>query len=287
MNIVTGYTGTPHVTANEAQALNQGIFGSENYVLDVGEKFSATLVDANNITIEDGEGVLQGVQFRIAPGETENVTIDSGTTGYNRIDLICARYTKDVQTGVEAVNLVVIKGTPTSSTPSEPSYNSGDILAGDSPVDFPLYKVTFAGLTPTLAQLFHTRMSNVFVAKGYSIVSSLYITANPFNADYTIDYDFERDSNYLIIVTQGYNTAYNPIPASVNLSLSILKNDETISKMSNDGTNTFKEMTVCAFVHILDTGQIPTFKARATIASSSAVGTDVDEYVMLRILQLA
>lgn len=287
MNIVTGYTGTPHVTANEAQALNQGIFGPSNYVLDVGERFSATLVDANNITIEDGEGVLQGVQFRIAPGETENVSIDSGTTGYNRIDLICARYTKDAQTGVEDVNLVVIKGTPTSSTPSEPAYNTGNVLLSDSPVDFPLYKVTFAGLTPTLAQLFRTRMSNVFVAKGYSIVSSQYITANPFNADYTIDYDFERDSDYLIIVTQGYNTAYNPIPASVNLSLSILKNDETISKMSNDGTNTFKEMTVCAFVHILDTGQIPTFKARATIASESAVGTDVDEYVTLRILQLA
>lgn len=103
MNIVTGYTGTPHITANEAQALNQGILGSGNYVLDVGQKFSATLVDANNITIEDGEGVMQGVQFRIAPGETENVSISNGTTGYNRIDLICARYTKDPQTGIEAV----------------------------------------------------------------------------------------------------------------------------------------------------------------------------------------
>jgi hypothetical protein len=153
MNIVTGYTGTPHVTANEAQALNQGIFGPENYVLDVGQKFSATLVDANNITIEDGEGVLQGVQFRIAPGETENVSIDSGTTGYNRIDLICARYTKDAQTGVEAVNLVVIKGTPTSSTPSEPSYNTGNVLLGASIVDFPLYKVTITGVTPTVSRI--------------------------------------------------------------------------------------------------------------------------------------
>ena len=153
MNIVTGYTGTPHVTANEAQALNQGIFGPENYVLDVGEKFSATLVDANNITIEDGEGVLQGVQFRIAPGETENVSIDSGTTGYNRIDLICARYTKDAQTGVEAVNLVVIKGTPTASTPSEPTYNTGNVLLSDSPVDFPLYKVTITGVTPVVSKI--------------------------------------------------------------------------------------------------------------------------------------
>lgn len=170
MNIVTGYTGTPHVTANEAQALNQGIFGPENYVLDVGQKFSATLVDANNITIEDGEGVMQGVQFRIAPGETENVSIDSGTTGYNRIDLICARYTKDTQTGVEAVNLVVIKGTPTASTPAEPSFNSGDVLMGDSPVDFPLYKVTLTGVTPVVTQMFDDRI--LYASHGETIVTT-------------------------------------------------------------------------------------------------------------------
>lgn len=170
MNIVTGYTGTPHVTANEAQALNQGIFGPENYVLDVGQKFSATLVDANNITIEDGEGVIQGVQFRIAPGETENVSIDSGTTGYNRIDLICARYTKDVQTGVEAVNLVVIKGTPTASTPAEPSFNSGDVLLGDSPVDFPLYKVTLTGVTPVVTQMFDDRI--LYASHGETVVTT-------------------------------------------------------------------------------------------------------------------
>lgn len=153
MNIVTGYTGTPHITANEAQALNQGILGSGNYVLDVGQKFSATIVDANNITIEDGEGVMQGVQFRIAPGETENVSISNGTTGYNRIDLICARYTKDPQTGIEAVNLVVIEGEPSSSDPTEPDYNTGDILTNDSPVDFPLYKVTLTGLTPAITPI--------------------------------------------------------------------------------------------------------------------------------------
>jgi hypothetical protein len=174
MNIVTGYTGTPHVTANEAQALNQGIFGPENYVLDVGEKFSATLVDANNITIEDGEGVMQGVQFRIAPGETENVSIDSGTTGYNRIDLICARYTKDAQTGVEAVNLVVIKGTPTASTPSAPAYNTGNVLLNDSPVDFPLYSVTLTGLAPTLTQLFANRI--ITASKDETIASQSYDT---------------------------------------------------------------------------------------------------------------
>ena len=158
MKIVTGYTGTPHVTSNAAQAFNQGVFGFGNFVLDVlsvwGNHFAATLTDANTVTIQDGDGLIQGVHFRIDPGTTEAVTISNGTSGYKRIDLICARYTKNALTGIEDVSLVVIEGTPDASTPTEPTYNAGSVLNGDSPVDFPLYKVSIDGLTPTLTALF-------------------------------------------------------------------------------------------------------------------------------------
>lgn len=152
MKIVTGYTGTPHISSNDDQARNQGIFGTGNYILDVGQKFNATLTNATTVTLEDGEGMMQGVHFRIEPGMTEAVSISPGTTGYNRIDLICARYTKDASTGVEDVSLVVIEGTPTTSTPSVPTYTEGDILAGDTLAYFPMFKVTINGLTPSIAR---------------------------------------------------------------------------------------------------------------------------------------
>lgn len=153
MNIVTGYRGTPHITANEAQAMNQGIFGTGNYVLDVGNKFAATLESATSVAIQDGEGVIQGVQFRIAPGSVENVSISPGTSGYKRIDYICARYTKNASTGIEDVTLVVVEGTPDASTPTAPTINTGDVLTGSSPVDFALWEVDLDGLTPTLNSL--------------------------------------------------------------------------------------------------------------------------------------
>ena len=153
MNIVTGYRGTPHISANEAQALNQGIFGTGNYVLNVGNKFAATLESATSVAIQDGEGVIQGVQFRIAPGSVENVSISPGTSGYKRIDYICARYTKNASTGIEDVSLIVVEGTPSTSTPTAPTVNTGTILTGGSPVDFPLWEVDLDGLTPTLSSL--------------------------------------------------------------------------------------------------------------------------------------
>ena len=161
MNIVTGYRGEPHITANAMQAFNQGILGSGNYVLDVGNKFAATLTNATTVTVQDGEGVMQGVHFRIAPGDTETVSISPGTSGYKRIDLICARYTKSAITGVESVDLVVVEGTPDASTASEPSVNSGTILTGGSPVDFPLWKVSLDGLTPTISQKYTLDTSRV------------------------------------------------------------------------------------------------------------------------------
>lgn len=154
MNIVTGYRGEPHITSQAAQAFNQGTIGTGNYVFNIGEKFSATLADVNTITIADGEAIMQGCHFRIEPGESETANIANGTTGMNRKDLICARYTKDSATGIENVELVVIQGEESSSTATEPSYNTGDILDGDTPIDFPLYRVDLSGLTPTLVKLF-------------------------------------------------------------------------------------------------------------------------------------
>ena len=159
MNIVTGYRGVPHITANAQQAFNQGIFGSGNCILNVGNKFSANLTDANTVTISDGEGTLQGVHFRIEPGTVETVNISNGTSGYKRIDYICARYTKNAVTGIEDVSLVVVEGTPDATTPTAPTYNTGDILTGSSPVDFPMYEVDLNGLTPELIALFEVKQS--------------------------------------------------------------------------------------------------------------------------------
>ena len=178
MKIVTGYTGTPHITSNDQQAFNQGIFGTGNSVLGVGQKFDATLNTATTITIEDGEGVMQGVHFRIETGETETVTISPGTAGYNRIDLICARYTKEPGTGAENVELVVVEGTPSTGAAEAPTYNTGAILSGDTPVDFPLWKVTLSGLTPTLTKMFSGGSDVNGIIDMVYPVGSIYMTVN-------------------------------------------------------------------------------------------------------------
>ena len=149
MNIITGYKGEPHVTSQQLRDTNIGTFGGGAYILDVGSQMAATVVSANQVDIADGLLVAEGCTAEVARGTTESLAIDNGSQGMLRTDLIVARYTKVASTAVEAMALAVIKGTPAASNPATPAYNTGLIADGDSPVDFPLYKVNISGISIT------------------------------------------------------------------------------------------------------------------------------------------
>ena len=108
MNIITGYKGTPHVTAQQDRDINSAIFTNGVYILNIGSKLAATIVSANEVTIADGLVIAQGCAAEIARGTSESMTIANGTLGQLRKDLIVLRYSKDASTGVEDMALAVI-----------------------------------------------------------------------------------------------------------------------------------------------------------------------------------
>lgn len=151
MQIVTGYRGEAHITSDDQQALNLGTIG--NIILPVGECLHGEMETANTLRIYDGTAVMGGVEFRVTPGTYDDVSIDNGTQGKNRIDLVCARYQKDGSTGVESMSWAVVKGTESSGTPTAPTYTTGDIIAGDTDVYFPMYRVTLTELNAVAENL--------------------------------------------------------------------------------------------------------------------------------------
>ena len=150
MNIITGYRGEAHITAQMDRDINRGIFGSDAYVVKLsGSNLSATIVSANEIRIGSGMIVAQGCMAEIPYGTTESLTIANGSQGMQRRDLIVVRYTRNTSTGVEDMSLIVKTGTPAASSPSTPAYTSGSIANGATLVEFPLYRVKIDGLTIT------------------------------------------------------------------------------------------------------------------------------------------
>ena len=150
MNIITGYRGEPHITAQEDRDLNIGLVGnslSRVYVLDVGQKLEAEIVSANEIRIRDGIMVMQGCAASIDYGAYDSLELSNGALGMKRIDIIAAQYEKDNDTSVETVSLIVVEGTPDASDPLPPSLTGGDLQGGDTLIQMPLYYVNIDGVS--------------------------------------------------------------------------------------------------------------------------------------------
>lgn len=149
MDIITGYVGSPHVTAEQDRDINIGIFGAESYVLRTGSQLKAEVSSNNEIKIRDGVIMHQGCAASIKKNTYDSLAIVNGSQGMKRIDLVVARYSRNQSTKVESLTLKVIQGTPVTGTPSAPGYTTGDIQAGDLVADMPLYQVVINGLNIT------------------------------------------------------------------------------------------------------------------------------------------
>ena len=141
--LVTGRWGETHVTSAQARNFHAGVFGSGQYVLS---GLTATMTTSNTCHIDPGVACFNGADVEVPAGGVD-VTIDNGTQGQMRNDLVVLRYTSEPSTQTESVELVVVKGTPAASSPQDPAHNGGSILEGDSPCDMPLYRIPLNGIT--------------------------------------------------------------------------------------------------------------------------------------------
>lgn len=144
IELVTGYQGKDHVTAEQWADFNRGIFG-EAAILPVGNRMETAIQTANQITVKDGVAVFDGRQVYIAYGESENIAIQSGTQGMQRRDIVVLEYKRIEETGAESVQFKVINGTPAASGAKDPSVQDMDIRTGVTVSQKPFCRVRLNG----------------------------------------------------------------------------------------------------------------------------------------------
>ena len=181
MEIITGYTGKPHVTAEQDRDVNEGIFDTGSFVLKTGSQLAAELVSNNEIKVRDGVLVIQGCTAVIKKNTYDPVTIANGSQGMKRIDLIVARYNKNEETKIEEVMLKVIQGTPNASTAAVPTYKTGDIQSGDLVADMPLYKVILDGLNVTSVDKMFTVIPTLPELSSNLVKTAVYMNVSAYN----------------------------------------------------------------------------------------------------------
>lgn len=239
MEIITGYTGKPHVTSEQDRDVNIGVVGEKSYVLQTGMQLAAEVSSNNEIKIRDGVLMHQGCTASIKKNTYDSLTIINGSQGMKRIDLIVARYEKNQDNGIESLDLKVIQGTPAESTPTVPEYTEGDIQAGDYVADMPMYQVIIDGLNITEVkkvfevapgidamkkELAELNSKMVIGGKATIITSGSNINVASTNVV------FERpmsDTNYFVIAT--LETVSKPTNFDKNYDVEVIVSNKTLN----------------------------------------------------------
>lgn len=145
ISLVTGHTGTEHVTSKQVGRFNAALHGKGNYILDVGDKCQVDVIDSNKIRINKGELMCQGRHISIE--SPEEITITGGTLGQTTYALVYIHYSID-DSGIESVSL------QTKALTSADNYDlSGSILDGSSTADVELVRVSLNGYSISNAEL--------------------------------------------------------------------------------------------------------------------------------------
>ena len=130
--IVDGMTGTKHISSDDLAALNTATVGKADCVLEYGDDFKLTMASANSATLGTGVGMVGGKRFWNQAATS--LTIQSGTQGQKRNDLVVARYQK-TSAGIESITPLVIKGTPTTGAAADPATTANDLKLWRVPLD--------------------------------------------------------------------------------------------------------------------------------------------------------
>ena len=200
MKIVSGRTGSPHVTSQQFRQMLEGIIGQGSYIITSGENLKPELSSNNLLKIRSGMMAHHGCISCVDIGTYDEVTLTNGGQGMKRIDLIVNRYTRNAETEVENCSWKVIQGKPVASNPAVPAYTSGNLQNGDLVDECPAFEVHYDGINVTEVK------SLLSVADGLSELSSNLVNAN--NNIATIN------NKLISIVERGTKNGYNYIKYS-------------------------------------------------------------------------
>lgn len=241
--IVDGMTGTKHISSDDLSALNVATIGKATCVLKYGDGFKLTMASANSATLGTGVGMVGGKRFWNQAATS--LTVQSGTQGQKRNDLVVARYTK-TSAGIESITPVVIKGTPSTGTAADPATTSNDLK---------LWRIPLNGISVgTPVKLFATVASLASLEESVSSETGYrFLYGNSFSTEHVAYHKkgflVEMFWNFPQETTQVFNAGTLPVgfrpaysfltPAVRTLPNGIVSNDTAEAEVKESGEVVF------------------------------------------------
>jgi hypothetical protein len=140
-------TTAAEISAENLAAVFHAIVGKSGIVKGFND-LACTKVSDNSVQLASGVYSLKGFMLHVEAGTAITLTVDSGTAGQNRNDLLVAELVKNGGgTGIDTLQFKIVKGTSTSGTAVDPTLTQQDVNATGTTRQEALYRIKLAGVT--------------------------------------------------------------------------------------------------------------------------------------------
>jgi hypothetical protein len=211
-------TTTAEISASDLAAIFHGLIG-ESGILDQFNNLTCTKISDNSVQLDSGVYSLSGYLLHVQAGTAVTLTVDSGTAGQNRNDLVVAELVKNGGgAGIDSLAFKVIKGTSTSGTPVDPALTQQDVNSTGVTRQEALYRLKLVGVTLIAIETVASTLNNIVTLKDRAIVESGGNNAEGFYKKYG-DGTMEAYGRKPIFldVTTAYGSLYRTdVPLNIN-----------------------------------------------------------------------
>lgn len=140
-------TTAAEISAENLAAVFHAIVGKSGIVKGFND-LACTKISDNSVQLASGVYSLKGFMLHVEAGTAITLTVDSGTAGQNRNDLLVAELVKNGGgTGIDTLQFKIVKGTSTSGTAVDPTLTQQDVNATGTTRQEALYRIKLSGVT--------------------------------------------------------------------------------------------------------------------------------------------
>ena len=145
----------PHIYAEDEAQHNRAWLGNGGSgIEDVDNRLACTRVNDNTVRLASGRYAVQGYELCVEGGTTEDLPVDSGTSGMIRRDLVIAEFIRGGGDTADTLLFRVLKGTAAASDAAAvyPALTQDDLSSGGSTRQEALYGLLISGTVLTVAE---------------------------------------------------------------------------------------------------------------------------------------
>lgn len=163
ITIYTPATAEPHIYAEDDAQVHRALIGSSGITL-ADSKLACTVLNANTVRIASGLYSMQGYLLSVVSGTYQDLTVDSGSAGAYRHDLVIADFVRGSGSTADAFTFQIVKGTNATSEAgaADPSITQDDLTDSGSHRQEVLYRLLISGTDTPVVERVAPYIGNVY-----------------------------------------------------------------------------------------------------------------------------